>query len=175
MNTELVTAIATATLVIIGIGTIVYKIAKWSGSVNSDRSSFKEFMREIKEEIKNINNKFDKINEKFNDVFRRLPPSVAKEDSPLKLTEFGREISKLALAYDWAVKTADKLENEVKGKKPYQVQKFAFKVAENNEYFSDKEYERIQEAAYERGIDEKLVRTVLGIELRDKLLEMTAE
>lgn len=156
-----ITAIVGVVFLVIATGKIGHRISKWSGSVDTDRENFKKFIQEVKSDIK--------------ELFSRLPPPVIKSGSPLVLTDFGKEISKLAAGSKWATKTAIKFLDQIEGKKPYQVQKFAFEVAENDEYFSDKEYERIQEAAYERGIDEKLVRQVLGVELRDKLLEMTAE
>ena len=138
----------------------------WKGSVNTDRANFKEFMREIRNDIKEINGKISQI-------FSRLPADVATSQSPIRLTDLGRDISKNVEATAWVNKVYDTVQGKVKGQEAYEVQQFSFKYADNDDHYTEEERIRIRKVAYDvNGISENEVRQVLGIELRDKLLSM---
>lgn len=138
------------------LATAILSIGIWIGSVNTDRTNFKEFMREIKDKI-------DKI-------FSRLPPVVATGQSPIRLTDLGKAISKELDASAWANRIADTVQDRVKGKEAYDIQHFSFEYVDNDDKYTDKERSMIRRIAYENGVSEEQVRRVLGIELRDKLL-----
>ncbi|MCY4672312.1 MAG: hypothetical protein OXD43_00855 [Bacteroidetes bacterium] len=147
----------------------------WKGSVDADRANFKEFMREIREDIKEINGKIDKINDALRDIFSRLPAKIETTQSPLGLSDLGKDVSKDLDAVSWANKTADMVQDKVKGKEAYQIQRFSFEYADRDDHYTDEERNQIHRIAYDRGISEEQVRRVLGIELRDKLLSIKGE
>ncbi len=137
--------------------TLIFAAGKWYGSVNTDRANFKEFMQEIR----------DKIDQ----IFLRLPPAVAASQSPVRLTDLGKAISDDLDAVTWANEIAITVKDEVQGKEEYDIQHFSFKYIDDYPY-TDEEQSILRKVAYDRGVSEKQVRRVLGIELRDKLLAL---
>ena len=144
------------TIAVIAFIGAVLKIGEWKGNVDSDRTSFKEFMEEVRKDIKNI--------------LKRLPVTTGA-DSPLSLTDIGERVSKQLKAIAWADRVSKKLEERCAGKEAYQIHEFCFEYV-YNEFAPDDEQEReIKMCAYENGIDRRAVLDVLAVELRDKLLE----
>ena len=144
------------------IGFIV-KAAMWAGSVNSDRDTFKEFMREIRGDIKNI--------------LIRLPDSTGVDSpgSPRVLTDFGHSIAKEIRATKWAERLchSGQLQREVEGMTNYQVQEFCFHFVQNRFEPNDQELRTLEDCAYDNGIEVEKVRRFLAIVLRDRLLDLT--
>ena len=127
---------------------------KWIGSVNTDRTSFKEFMEEIRADIKAI--------------FSRLPPTTVSRQSPLRLTDLGKAISEKLNAKNWARQAAPALVKDMKGKTAYEIQEHCFKYAENHKFEDSPDMARaILDCAFEHGLKDSQVRDVLGVELRD--------
>ncbi len=66
-------------------------LAEWKESVEQERSALRDFMSEIRDDIKKI--------------FARLPPTPAPVESasPLRLTDFGRQIeaNRLLAYHQW--------------------------------------------------------------------------
>ena len=135
----------------------VFKFGSWYGQVNSDRKRFDQFMEEVRKDIKNI--------------FDRLPPLPTKEASPIRLSEHGERISKDIDAKAWAEKVTHKLIDKTKGMTPFQVQEFSFDHASAFEP-DDALLVKMQQSSFETGIDLEGVRRVLGVELRDRLLQL---
>lgn len=127
----------------------------WVGRVNSDRDAFKRFMEEVREDIKKI--------------FERLPAKTATDQSPLKLTSLGEEISGELAASDWAKETAPAIAFEVAGKHPYEVQEFCLEYVKGN-VLSENMQEKVKTSAFEHGLNKEQVLRVLAVELRDCLL-----
>lgn len=63
----------------LGIAGLIFGIGAWVGAVNADRRSFKEFMTEVRDDLKKI--------------LARLPPRVFAGESPIELTDLGKNIS----------------------------------------------------------------------------------
>ena len=140
---------------IVSIVVLIFGIGVWVGAVNTDRRSFKEFMTEVRDDLKKM--------------LSRLPPRVYAGDSPIELTELGRNISTRLNGKEWAEEHAAILREEIKGKEPYEVQGICFGYAK--EYEPSQDMERmIQTIAYENGIKREAVLDVLALELRDKLI-----
>ncbi|MCY4001422.1 MAG: hypothetical protein OXF06_14605 [Bacteroidetes bacterium] len=133
-------------------------MSKWMGSVDADMSTFKEFMKEIQQKI--------------DQIFLRLPPLVATKQSPLQLTDLGKEISDKLNALGLVSKFVDAVKDEVKGKEPYDIQEFSLTYVQDDTHYLDKERKLIRRVAYEKGVTEEEFRSVIGLELRDKLLEI---
>ncbi|MCY4158099.1 MAG: hypothetical protein OXF48_00610 [Bacteroidetes bacterium] len=152
-----------AVTLIIVIVKATLKIGGWKGSVDTDRTNFKEFMSEIKNDIKDIR---DSI---FN-ISSQMTTKVADKQSPIRLTNLGKKISAKIDALTWAGRHAERVKENVKGKQPYDIQEFSFMYVQNHKNYSDEERILTRKIAYEEGLTEFEVRQVLGIELRDKLL-----
>ena len=144
----------TALLAVIG---FIFKFGSWYGEVNSDRKRFSKFIEEIRKDIK--------------DILGRLPPSPTTSASPIQLTELGERISKNIGAKTWAEKIAQKLFEQSQDMTPFQIQTLSFDYVKSFE--PDKALlDKMQESAFESGIELEGVQNVLGVELRDYLLRM---
>ena len=145
----------------LGIATIIGMLigaGVWIGSVNTDRTSFKDFMAEVRKDIKAI--------------LERLPTPVAAGKSPLQLTGLGNKISKSLKAKDWASNIAQELKEQVVDKEAYDIHDFCFNYVSNEMEASPEQEKLLKACAYEAGVNREQVLTVLAIELRDKLLEL---
>ena len=129
----------------------------WVGAVNSDRTSFKEFMKEVRD-------KLDKILE------WQLSKTVTS-DSPLKLTKLGQTISESLDVPSLVENLFPELSERAKGKNPYDVQELCFKFIRGEYKPDDALNERMKDCAYEHGIVIDEVHDVLAILLRDAILE----
>ena len=58
---------------------LVFAVGIWKGKVDSDRTNFKDFMKEVRDDIKTI--------------LSRLQTPEATRSSPLRLTDFGKDLS----------------------------------------------------------------------------------
>ena len=133
-----------------------FAFGTWKGKVDSDRASFKEFMKEVRDDIK--------------EILGRLPSPTVTDASPLQLTDCGKSISERLGAADLARNLAPLLRTQVEGKTPYEIQERCFDYV-RHEYEPPEEVEtRVKTCAYDHGIKRGQVLDVLAVELRDKLL-----
>jgi hypothetical protein len=138
------------------LGTLIYKFATWKNSVDNDRHNFHEFMREVRSDIKKI--------------FDRLPPETTRSSSPIGLTDLGENVSKEIAAKSWAQSHAQKLFETAEGKDPLEIQELAFNYAK--EFKAPEELtKKMRLSAFEHGVDLGKIRDVLGVELRNVLLD----
>ena len=161
----------------INLGTLLVAIVSVWFAFRATRRSYRD---SINEKFEIINEKFEAIRASISDLrqgitsieawlqgrFRRTPFFTK---SPLKLTDFGIDLSKNLDANKWALNAAKFLFDLSKGKKEYEVHELCL------EYVKDKldtlMQEEVKRVSYESGISKKDVRIVLAIVLRDKLLE----
>jgi len=115
----------------------IFKFGVWKGSVDTDRTNFKEFMAEIKEI--------------FDQIFSRLPPLLVANTNPLSLTDLDKNISNQLSATQWADKTAIVVLEKIK--EPYDIQEFSFEYAQKDDSYSENERTLTRNVAYENGID----------------------
>lgn len=145
-------------ILILGVGTAVHKISKWSGSVDTDRTNFREFMQ--------------KIEDKIEQIFLRLPPpKTVNSRSPLRLNPLGEHIWAELNASEWIDTFADTVHESVKDKEAYEIQEYSFEYVDNNNHYSEDQLRIIRRLAYENGLSDFDVRRVVGIKLRDRLLD----
>lgn len=150
--------VPTAVTVLIAICSAVFFAARWVGSVNTDRQDFREFMNELKADVK--------------DILSRLPPSVVSRASPVTLTEYGERVAQCLRASEWASRAALELAGEVIDEAPYEVDERARQFVA--EHLDEEMHQRVDECAYEFGVQQEDVLTVLRVVLRDELLRRTA-
>ena len=145
-------------LVLIG---IVLSVGMWVGAVNTDRKSFRDFM--------------SKVNGKIDRILERLPvPPAVQSTSPVQLTEFGQKISTTVSAKAWAITHAPRLVAEATGKEEFDVFEICVAYVQQQSD-DDPEFERgIRAGAYQHGTEPDQVKKVYEVELRDRLLELTA-
>ena len=139
---------------------LMFKFGDWHGKVNSDRSSFKEFMKEVRDDIK--------------EILQRLPNPPLSASSPLRLTDFGEKIAHNISAGEWADQIVEEVSKEVIGKSPYEIQEFCFTHVQSLKVSPDQKL-LLDNCAYEHGIDVETVLKVLGVVVRDKLLGQTEQ
>ena len=149
MGWPIVTAIIAAAGALLGIGI-------WVGTITTNVKTLKGFMSEIRDDIKKI--------------FERLPAPTTASNSPIRLTELGTQISEKLDAKAWATAEADKLFGKTEGADALGIQETAFDHAQNFEP-PDELLGKMRDSAFERGVDLDGVRDVLGVELRDVLLD----
>lgn len=136
----------------------IFAFGLWKGKVDSDRASFKEFMKEVRNDIK--------------EILRRLPSRTLAGGSPLRLTDLGKSISERLGTPVLAQGLAPLLQERIEGKTPYEIQEMCFDYI-RHEYKPPDEVEAlIKTCAYDNGIDRGQVVDVLAVELRDRLLGM---
>lgn len=134
-----------------------FKFGSWYGVVNSDRDNFREFMSEVRSDIKQI--------------LGRLPVKPITSSSPIKLTELGQRISTNIDAKLWAQETAKKLIRETNGMDSFQIQDHSFEYVKNLN-LDESLLKKMRNSAFQEGINLDGVKDVMGIELRDCLLQL---
>ena len=142
--------------VAIAVGGLIFGAGKWVGAVNSDRTSFNEFMKEIRDDVKKI--------------LDRLPSQAVSSGSPLQLTELGRTISARIGGLSIAEELAAKMREQAGGKQAYEIQEICFDYVLKRYEPPEEQEALIKECAYENGIDLEQVMKVIAVELRDFLL-----
>ena len=114
----------------------------WMGNVNPDRSLFKSFMEEIREDIK-------EIRKNILDIFKRLPPAPVITQSPMHLSDFGKEIAKQINAEEWAGQLAPALKKRAEGKQPYEIQELCSNYVQKEVDPDPEQSVNLQTCAYE--------------------------
>ena len=149
-------------LIILAGGALVFGCGKWYQAVNSDRETFKEFMKEVRE-------KLDKI-------FERLPPpQTVKSASPVTLTDFGKTISQNLRVARWAADHAPQLMDKAQGKREFEIFELCVEYVEQQIEGDENLATSMRSGAYRHGTDFEQVRKVYEVELRDSLLRMMEE
>ena len=133
----------------------IFAFGLWKGRVDSDRASFKEFMKEVRDDIKQI--------------LGRLPSHTLTGGSPLQLTSLGGSISKRIGAAALAQDLVPFLQPQTEGRTPYEIQEKCFDYVRHKYEPPDEVESLISTCVYDHGIDRGEVVDVLAVELRDKL------
>ena len=127
----------------------------WESARETDLKTLMDFMKEIRDDIKGI--------------LKSLGPQVATRGSPMTLTTFGESIAASIEAIELAKELSAEQVKSLKGMKDYEVDAFCRKFVSDSLPESWKR--KVDQCAYERGIDVDAVLTVLHIVLRDTLIE----
>lgn len=173
LNTWLTPA---AILVAITLGTILFKFASWHGRVNSDRHTFKEFMKEVKKDLEEIKVNISELSGKVSELSGKVSVLVSQDtidtsDSPTRLNKKGKSISEEIQGKQWAKVVAKQYVDAQREKQPYDIQKFAFDQAYKFEFSKDM-VEKMKQSAWENGVPIEIIIRVLAYELRDELLTL---
>ena len=173
----------------------------WKGKVDADRSNFNKFMDEVRrfmdevrkdmaevrkdmdevrkdmdevrKDMVEVRKDTDEVRKDIKQIFACLPDFAVSSDSPLRLTDLGEKISKDTDAKQWAETEAASLSGDIAGKRPFEIQKIAFDRA-GAFIPSDELLIKMQDSAFKHGHEDlEIVRQVLGVELRDRLLDQS--
>lgn len=136
------------------------KVGEWKGSVDTDMNAFKTFMQEIKDDIKTI--------------LLRLPAPTRSHESPIKLTDLGKQIVEDVRPERWIERYAQELLPETMDRSLYQIQELAFSFADEklNQKLDASFIKEIEDSAFRRGISVDEVMKALGVVLRDKIFQL---
>ena len=144
-------------------GGLIWKAARWVQKVDSDTSGLRELAEEVRDNLQ-------LIHAGINDIVGRLSsPQTVQSGSPIQLTEFGRKIAAKLQARQWAAELAPTQAGAVEGKRPFEIDEFS------NNYVKELSQEwrdRVAECAYEFGVSEDSIRSVLRVVLRDELIKL---
>lgn len=141
---------------------VVAKISMWAGAVNTDRTSFTDFMKEIRAKVDMI-------------LERLPPPGVATAASPLRLTDLGQKISTEIGATELARELAVEIRERVAGMDEYDLQETCLDFLENDYEPTPEMDSLIKKAAFDNGLKRHQVLRVIGLELRDLLSTRSSE
>ena len=156
-NPVLTGVVVTIVLTIIGVGIpYIYKFGKWKGQVDSDRTTFKDFMAEVRDDIK--------------EILKRLPRATEGSASPIRLTDLGQRVSEEIGAASLAGELADQFRERLAGKEAFEIQEACLHFVEHDYEPSEEVDTLIGRAAYNNGLERRQVLRVIGLELRDILL-----
>lgn len=152
---------------------ILVKGGMWIGSVNTDRRNFGKSIEDDRKDFRtSISNLADEIRADIKKILSRLPPVPIAAGSPLRLTDFGKQIADQIKAEEWSEQlcASGELKKEVEGRSPYEIQEFSLELAQSKLEYTDTELALLQRCAFDNGIEVEAVKRVLGIVLRDRLL-----
>ena len=154
--------------VIVAILYMVWKGARWTARVDSDIGTLKRDVGTLKRDVDALKGIFKDFLQTLDKLLPLVSPSLER-GSPLRLSEYGESVVASIGAEDWVEPVALKLQDEVKGMRPYQVERFCQSNIED--YLSGTMRTSIDEAIYEFGLSRHEMRTMLWIMLRDRLLK----
>ena len=143
-------------------------VVEWKTTVENNQESTSKSITNIEGTLSKIS---DDIKKLFGLVNRN--PTI-QPGSRLMLTEFGEKLAENIEVNTWISSHADKLKMELVGYTPYEIQEECFRYAQNDlmQVVGEEHKTKIQSVAFDNGIDLASVLNVVGIVLRDKLLEI---
>lgn len=146
-----------------GVIAFVYKWGRWTGSVDADRKTFKEFMEEVKNDIK--------------ELLRRLPPVTTAGQSPIELTDLGKKVVTMLQPDQWIESYASQRLPRTDDMSLYQIQQDAFDFAEQElltriQNDAPELVKAIENCAFHHGISVGEVMKALGVVLRNKMFQL---
>ncbi len=109
-------------------------------------------------------------------INKHVGPVVFKASSPLALNEHGCDIAQNIEAEDLAMRYADQVQKDINNMNAYQIQEHSFQYAKTSllpdlEQQDPQRFQDLTGYAYEKGIKTDTIMEVVGILLRDVLLQ----
>ena len=147
-----------------------FAAGKWVGRVNADLASHGKGMAELNEILE------EALSELRSDIKKILHWQASKKvssESPLRLTDIGRKISRTLDLPSIAETLVPVLRSRIEGKQPHDIQELCFAYV-RDEYEPGAEFDaRIRQCACENGLDRDEVLDALAVELRDRLIPLS--
>ena len=150
----------------------VAKLSRWSGQVDTDRSNFKNFIKEIRSDIKEIRSDMKEMSAAISGILGRLSPRVLAESSPLRLTKYGRKVAKDSGMDKLSRKVAPRILGKVRKFEPFEIHEYCSEYVKK---LTGQEQVKISRGSYDVGLPKEDMEAILGVLLRDELLRMLEE
>lgn len=153
---------------VITLGTIMWKIGKWSSSTDTRLDKLEESVERLEKSI------LASLKDLLKPIVSSLYKEVAVSKSPVGLTDYGEKLSLQVNAAEFVRKHAANVETR-DDMNAYQIQEACFAYVDNDflEKVSPEERDQLENIAFDEGIEVGKILKVIGIELRDvKLDEM---
>ena len=152
-------------------GTTMELRQELSGTTMELRQELSGTTAELRQDVRELRGVTAAMGYQIAQIFKTLPSDSSAGESPLKLTELGKSISKEVGGAAWAEEEACNLSCQVEGKPPYAIHDFSIDVVFEDQYDPPEEFvEAMKAAAYNHGVTIIDVKKTLAIELRDALL-----
>lgn len=161
METWQVILLSVTVTVVLSLLGFAIKGALWAGEVNSDTTWLKEAIQEIRQDVK--------------EIFKRLGGPTIESSSPIKLTdkltELGKRVADEIDGQTWAQNEAPKIKVRVRGQSDYEIQEFCMDYCVAKYQPTAELLKKMQISAYNNGIGLRSVQEVLGVLLRDEIIQ----
>ena len=152
------------------------RAGEWKGRVDTKQEGVETRLEGVETKLESVETAIKELAKEVRADIKRLlgflPSAVIEGGSPLRLTKLGRDVSAEVDAPSWAKNLADDLELQMRGKEPYEIQEFCFGYVSALDLSADQQ-RRVNQSAYDHGLPEEQVRSVMALELRDSLLART--
>lgn len=136
--------------------TVTWRVRGWTSSVDGRIENLEKAVKEVK------------------NLLKSLFPSTTLTDSPINLTDLGKDISQELNASRWARSVALSLVHEevpeLKAFSHYEIQKYCFDIVEERAGLTEMG-KQVEKSAYKKGLKKQQVLDVLAVELRDAIFE----
>ena len=152
---------------VVGLLHLIFRVGAWKGEQSVKVGQLETDADKERTRIRQI---LDEIRGDIKAIFRRLGRAEALGTSPLRLTDYGRELLSGIGGEPWAVQLATELRDQVEGMEAYEIQEFAFAFVQNDLKPSEEQRAAMRRTAYEKAAQMEQIQRVLAIELRDRLL-----
>ena len=151
---------------VVTIGTIIYNKGEWKGTV-------KAALEKLAGEVAALTKRVDKIYEIF---FERGVAKTLAVHSPLGLNDLGKNIAETLNLESLAERHALVIKARTATLDPYEIQQLCFKYVQNElvtelRETSPEQFQEISLMAYKHGIPREDVLQIVGVLLRDRILE----
>ncbi len=153
---------------------LLWKASAWKTNVENRLSNVENGLSNIEKVVEKLSKQVDAL---YNVIMEKYGRSVDQSSSPVTLSDYGKDIASRIDVEKIVSVYADKLHRETKNMNAYQIQEHCFDFC-NNKLVQDLEkknkefFEKLYEVAFADGVDIEKIMRVVGIELRDRVLEM---
>ena len=144
----------------------------WYKDVNYDRKRLGESNASIKDDVKDIKKGFEDVKRiVFLMAGRVLPPeAIIQRNSPLQLTEYGKNLSRQIDGEALAVRLAESAWTEAKHKEEHELQNFSSRYVYDYFELNPVHEKEVEKLTYESDLTRPEIYQILTIELRDVLV-----
>ena len=161
---------------------VIFKIGQWYNKIQNTDSTIKELKDETKSNSKILSEisgslQFLKDNiQSINNRLMSLENKFAKSQSPISLTEDGKNVANKLSLYSLVDKYLEKIEKYINKNSAYDIQESSFNFVNNHFYsiITEEELQNIKNYAYNQGDNINDYDIIIAIIIRDKILEKSS-
>ena len=160
--------------VVIAVIGVVWKISTWTTTVDNRLSGVEKIIEGLTKNVEGLTKKVDEV---YRVIVMRHGRAIEKIDSPVTLSEYGQELFARIDAEKIVDAYVDKLHGDTQGMNAYKVQEQCFlfckeKLLDDLEAKDKDQFDKISQVAFDEDIDIEKITRVVGIALRDRVLQM---